>query len=82
MLIGINFSETFGPIACAVKPRVEIQCGLGVALRMSSFAAFLLLQDIEVLSLQVQCITMFRRWLGMFYPLAQYTVLPVLQGKG
>ena len=50
--IGLKFSETFGPIAYAVKLRVEILRDLGPAL--NPFGAFLLLQGLETLSLRVQ----------------------------
>jgi len=49
---GMKFSETFGPIAFAIKCRVEILRDLGSCL--SPFAAFLLLQGLETLSLRVQ----------------------------
>jgi len=49
---GMKFSETFGPIAYAIKLRVEILRDLGPAL--NPFAAFLLLQGLETLSLRVQ----------------------------
>ncbi|KAG8734696.1 Homocysteine synthase [Ceratobasidium sp. 414] len=49
---GLKFSETFGPVAFAVKLRIEILRDLGAAL--NPFAAFLLLQGIETLSLRAQ----------------------------
>lgn len=49
---GMKFSETFGPIAYAIKLRVEVLRDLGACL--SPFAAFLLLQGLETLSLRVQ----------------------------
>ncbi|KAG8996196.1 Homocysteine synthase [Tulasnella sp. 427] len=49
---GLKFSEAFGPIAYAIKLRVEILRDLGPAL--NPFAAFLLLQGLETLSLRVQ----------------------------
>jgi len=49
---GLKFSETFGPIAFAIKARVEILRDLGPAL--NPFAAFLLLQGLETLSLRAQ----------------------------
>ena len=49
---GLKFSETFGPIAFAIKLRVEILRDLGAAL--NPFGAFLLLQGLETLSLRVQ----------------------------
>ena len=47
---GLKFSETFGPIAFAVKCRVEVLRDLGSSL--SPFGAFLLLQGLETLSLR------------------------------
>ena len=44
------FSTTFGPVAFAVKTRVEILRDLGSC--MNPFAAFLLLQGLETLSLR------------------------------
>ncbi|QRV95403.1 Cys/Met metabolism PLP-dependent enzyme [Ceratobasidium sp. AG-Ba] len=49
---GLKFSETFGPLAFAVKLRVEILRDLGAAL--NPFASFLLLQGLETLSLRAQ----------------------------
>ena len=49
---GLKFSETFGPVAFAVKLRVEILRDLGSTL--NPFAAFLLLTGLETLSLRVQ----------------------------
>ncbi|KAI0065211.1 O-acetylhomoserine ami [Artomyces pyxidatus] len=49
---GMKFSETFGAVAFAVKLRVEILRDLGAAL--NPFAAFLLLQGLETLSLRGQ----------------------------
>ncbi|KEP46699.1 O-acetylhomoserine (thiol)-lyase [Rhizoctonia solani 123E] len=49
---GLKFSETFGPVAFAVKLRVEILRDLGAAL--NPFGAFLLLQGLETLSLRAQ----------------------------
>ncbi|KDQ57910.1 hypothetical protein JAAARDRAFT_69265 [Jaapia argillacea MUCL 33604] len=49
---GLKFSETFGPVAFAIKTRVEILRDLGSAL--NPFAAFLLLQGLETLSLRAQ----------------------------
>ncbi|CEQ38925.1 SPOSA6832_00377 [Sporobolomyces salmonicolor] len=49
---GLKFSETFGPIAFAVKVRVEVLRDLGSAL--SPHSAFLLIQGIETLSLRVE----------------------------
>ncbi|KAG8844042.1 Homocysteine synthase [Tulasnella sp. 330] len=49
---GMKFSETFGPIAYIIKLRVEILRDLGPAL--NPFAAFMLLQGLETLSLRVQ----------------------------
>ncbi|KAH9979710.1 O-acetylhomoserine ami [Russula compacta] len=49
---GLKFSETFGNIAFAVKLRVEILRDLGATL--NPFAAFLLLQGLETLSLRAQ----------------------------
>ncbi|KIO23455.1 hypothetical protein M407DRAFT_15543 [Tulasnella calospora MUT 4182] len=49
---GLKFSEAFGPIAYAIKLRVEILRDLGPAL--NPFAAFLLIQGLETLSLRVQ----------------------------
>ncbi|EMD35934.1 hypothetical protein CERSUDRAFT_115838 [Gelatoporia subvermispora B] len=49
---GMKFSETFGPLAFAVKVRVEILRDLGSAL--NPFGAFLLLQGLETLSLRAQ----------------------------
>ncbi|KAG1864968.1 Cys/Met metabolism PLP-dependent enzyme-domain-containing protein [Suillus subalutaceus] len=49
---GIVFSETFGAVAFAIKLRVELLRDLGPAL--NPFAAFLLIQGIETLSLRAQ----------------------------
>ncbi|KAG2072537.1 O-acetylhomoserine ami [Suillus decipiens] len=49
---GMMFSKTFGAVAFAIKLRVEILRDLGSA--MDPFAAFLLLQGIETLSLRAQ----------------------------
>ena len=49
---GLKFSETFGNLAFAVKLRVETLRDLGATL--NPFAAFLLLQGLETLSLRAQ----------------------------
>ncbi|KZT67502.1 putative O-acetylhomoserine-lyase [Daedalea quercina L-15889] len=49
---GLKFSETFGPIAFAIKCRVEVLRDLGAAL--NPFGAFLLLQGLETLSLRAE----------------------------
>ncbi|KAI9052742.1 hypothetical protein LZ554_003015 [Drepanopeziza brunnea f. sp. 'monogermtubi'] len=49
---GLKFWETFGPIAFAVRVRVEILRDVGSAL--NPFAAFQLIQGIETLSLRVE----------------------------
>ena len=49
---GLIFSQSFGAAAFAVKLRVEILRDLGAAL--NPFAAFLLLQGLETLSLRAQ----------------------------
>ncbi|PCH34662.1 O-acetylhomoserine ami [Wolfiporia cocos MD-104 SS10] len=49
---GLKYSETFGPIAFAIKCRVEVLRDLGSAL--NPFGAFLLLQGLETLSLRAQ----------------------------
>lgn len=49
---GLKFAETFGAHAFAVKARVEVLRDLGTTL--NPFAAFLLLQGLETLSLRVQ----------------------------
>ncbi|TDL16306.1 putative O-acetylhomoserine-lyase [Rickenella mellea] len=49
---GLVFSQTFGPVAFAIKLRVEILRDLGACL--NPFAAFLLLQGLETLSLRAQ----------------------------
>jgi O-acetylhomoserine/O-acetylserine sulfhydrylase len=49
---GLKFSETFGPLAFAVKLRIEVLRDLGSTL--NPFAAFLLLTGLETLSLRVQ----------------------------
>ncbi|KAH8927706.1 O-acetylhomoserine ami [Atractiella rhizophila] len=48
---GLRFHQTFGPVAFAVRVRVEVLRDLGPA--MNPFAAFLLLQGLETLSLRV-----------------------------
>ncbi|KAF9006122.1 Cys/Met metabolism PLP-dependent enzyme-domain-containing protein [Cyathus striatus] len=49
---GLKFSETFGAVAFAVKVRTELLRDIGPAL--NPFAAFLLLQGLETLSLRAQ----------------------------
>ena len=49
---GLKFSDTFGSVAFAVKVRTELLRDLGPAL--NPFAAFLLLQGLETLSLRGQ----------------------------
>lgn len=49
---GLVFSDTFGPLAFAIKLRVEILRDLGACL--NPFGAFLLLQGLETLSLRAQ----------------------------
>ncbi|KAH9979383.1 O-acetylhomoserine ami [Lactifluus volemus] len=49
---GLKFSETFGSMAFSVKLRIEILRDLGATL--NPFAAFLLLQGLETLSLRAQ----------------------------
>ncbi|KAG2360284.1 Cys/Met metabolism PLP-dependent enzyme-domain-containing protein [Suillus spraguei] len=49
---GLIFSETFGAVAFAIKLRVELLRDLGPS--MNPFAAFLLIQGIETLSLRAQ----------------------------
>ncbi|KAG2360282.1 Cys/Met metabolism PLP-dependent enzyme-domain-containing protein [Suillus spraguei] len=49
---GMVFTETFGAVAFAVKLRAELLRDLGPA--MNPFAAFLLIQGIETLSLRAQ----------------------------
>ncbi|KAG2036627.1 Cys/Met metabolism PLP-dependent enzyme-domain-containing protein [Suillus americanus] len=49
---GMVFSEKFGAVAFAIKLRVELLRDLGPA--MNPFAAFLLIQGIETLSLRAQ----------------------------
>ncbi|EGN97425.1 hypothetical protein SERLA73DRAFT_169761 [Serpula lacrymans var. lacrymans S7.3] len=49
---GLVFSETFGAVAFATKVRVELLRDIGPA--MNPFAAFLLLQGLETLSLRAQ----------------------------
>ena len=49
---GLKFSETFGPLAFVVKLRMEILRDLGAC--MNPFAAFLLLQGLETLSLRAE----------------------------
>lgn len=46
------FTEAFGPLALAVKLRAELLRDIGPAL--NPFAAFLLLQGLETLSLRAQ----------------------------
>lgn len=47
---GLKFSEAFGPLAFVIKLRMEILRDLGACL--NPFAAFLLLQGLETLSLR------------------------------
>ncbi|KAJ3521751.1 hypothetical protein NM688_g8974 [Phlebia brevispora] len=47
---GMRYTETFGPIAFAIKARVEVLRDLGAT--MSPFSAFLLLTGLETLSLR------------------------------
>lgn len=49
---GLKFSETFGPIAFAIKTRLESLRDIGPAL--NPYAAFQLLQGVETLSLRAQ----------------------------
>ncbi|KAH0835646.1 Cys/Met metabolism PLP-dependent enzyme-domain-containing protein [Lanmaoa asiatica] len=49
---GLNFSQTFGPAAFAVKLRAEYMRDIGPAL--NPFGAFLLIQGLETLSLRSQ----------------------------
>ncbi|KAI9886062.1 MAG: hypothetical protein M1823_002135 [Watsoniomyces obsoletus] len=49
---GLRFWDTFGPIAFAIRVRVEILRDLGAAL--NPFAAFQLLQGLETLSLRAE----------------------------
>ena len=49
---GLVFSQTFGPLAFAVKLRVEFMRDIGPAL--NPFGAFLLIQGLETLSLRAQ----------------------------
>ncbi|KAI9444575.1 O-acetylhomoserine ami [Lactarius indigo] len=49
---GLKFSETFGNLAFATKLRIEILRDIGATL--NPFAAFLLLQGLETLSLRAQ----------------------------
>ncbi|KAI9453569.1 O-acetylhomoserine ami [Lactarius psammicola] len=49
---GLKFSETFGKLAFATKLRIEILRDIGATL--NPFAAFLLLQGLETLSLRAQ----------------------------
>lgn len=49
---GLQFSQTFGPAAFAVKLRVEFMRDIGPAL--NPFGAFLLIQGLETLSLRAQ----------------------------
>jgi len=49
---GLKFSETFGNLAFATKLRIETLRDLGATL--NPFAAFLLLQGLETLSLRAQ----------------------------
>ena len=48
----MKFSETFGPLAFIIKARVEVLRDLGAT--MNPFAAFLLLQGLETLSLRAE----------------------------
>jgi O-acetylhomoserine/O-acetylserine sulfhydrylase len=50
---GLKYSEAFGNIAFALKLRLEILRDLGATL--NPFAAFLLLQGLETLSLRARC---------------------------
>ena len=67
---GLKFSETFGPVAFAVRVRVEVLRDLGSAL--NPFGAFLLLQGLETLSLRAQ------RHSDNALALAQYARLALL----
>ncbi|KIL59337.1 hypothetical protein M378DRAFT_188007 [Amanita muscaria Koide BX008] len=49
---GVVFSDAFGPLAYAVKLRTELMRDIGPS--MNPFAAFLLLQGLETLSLRAQ----------------------------
>jgi O-acetylhomoserine/O-acetylserine sulfhydrylase len=49
---GMKFSETFGPIAFAIKVRVEVLRDIGPAL--SPWNSFLFLQGLETLSLRAE----------------------------
>lgn len=49
---GLNFRESFGPVAYILKARAELLRDLGPSL--SPFNAFLILQGVETLSLRVQ----------------------------
>lgn len=49
---GLKFSEAFGPLAFVVKLRMGILRDLGAC--MNPFAAFLLLQGLETLSLRAE----------------------------
>ncbi|OJA14242.1 hypothetical protein AZE42_11298, partial [Rhizopogon vesiculosus] len=49
---GMVFSDTFGALAFAIKLRVELLRDIGPAL--NPFAAFLLIQGLETLSLRAQ----------------------------
>ncbi|GAA5850117.1 hypothetical protein JCM8547_001018 [Rhodosporidiobolus lusitaniae] len=49
---GLKYSETFGPIAFAIKVRVELLRDLGATLSPNS--AFLILQGLETLSLRIE----------------------------
>ena len=49
---GLEFSEAFGPLAFVVKLRMGILRDLGAC--MNPFAAFLLLQGLETLSLRAE----------------------------
>lgn len=51
-LLGLKFSETFGPVAFATKLRIGALRDLGPS--MDPFAAFLVIQGLETLSLRVQ----------------------------
>ncbi|EKM53059.1 uncharacterized protein PHACADRAFT_124512 [Phanerochaete carnosa HHB-10118-sp] len=49
---GLKFWDTFGPVAFALKARIEVLRDLGAT--MSPFTAFLLLQGLETLSLRAE----------------------------
>lgn len=63
----MRYSETFGNAAFAVKVRIEILRDLGATL--NPFAAFLMLQGLETLSLRAQ------RHSDNALALAQYALL-------